>query len=159
MAANTGKRLQDYPEYWVWRGMNRRCHSLIDKDYKGYGSRGISVCARWREPKGQGFKNFLADLGPRPAKGYSLDRTNVNGNYEPANCRWVPFLVSQSNKRRRSSKFVGVTRNGGYRSKSWYVLSTGDEVFTAHLFDAIQRFLNQPALNFPLEARLSIHGQ
>ena len=74
--------------------MRRRCNSPKDTGYKDYGGRGIKVCQRWNK-----FNNFLADMGERP-KGYSLERIDVNGNYEPKNCKWIPMSEQGQNTRR-----------------------------------------------------------
>ena len=63
--------------------------------YRNYGGRGITVCDRWRHS----FENFYADMGARPAK-MSLDRIDVNGNYEPGNCRWATKAEQSTNTRR-----------------------------------------------------------
>lgn len=84
------------PEIYVWRGMKHRCCDPGHVGYKDYGARGIIVCARWLEPHGQGFKNFLADMGPRPSPRHELDRIDPNGNYCPENCRWLPKFENRS---------------------------------------------------------------
>lgn len=82
------------PEYYIWASMKQRCSNPRAKGYADYGGRGISVCDRW-----QNFDNFLADMGPRP-EGLVLDRIDVNGNYEPGNCRWATWEQQGRNKRR-----------------------------------------------------------
>jgi hypothetical protein len=64
--------------------MRRRCNNPNRRDYAYYGGRGISVCPEW-----DSFEQFLRDMGPRP-DGYSLSRTDHDGNYEPENCTWAP---------------------------------------------------------------------
>lgn len=81
------------PEYRTWRGMIERCSNPNAIGYKHYGGRGIEVCDRWRK-----FENFLADMGERPAD-TSIDRIDVNGNYEPVNCRWATRSQQSRNKR------------------------------------------------------------
>jgi hypothetical protein len=69
--------------YKSWKEMRRRCLNLNADQYKWYGGRGITICARWSD-----FENFVADMGERPS-GTSLDRINPDGPYEPQNCRWA----------------------------------------------------------------------
>lgn len=82
------------PTYSSYRAMLSRCTNPNRPNYKYYGGRGITVCQSWRES----FVNFFNDMGIKP-DGYQLDRTNVNGNYEPGNCEWVTPKQNASNKR------------------------------------------------------------
>jgi hypothetical protein len=88
--------------YKSWRSMKARCTNPNIKEYKNYGGRGIKFCERWN-----GYENFLKDMGERP-KGYSLERKDPNGNYEPENCCWIPFNQQSRNTR----KTVWVVLNG-----------------------------------------------
>lgn len=83
------------PEYTCWVGMKSRCFSKTNKSFALYGGRGITVCERWRTS----FEAFLADVGPRPSKGHSLDRIDNQGNYEPSNCRWATAATQGANTR------------------------------------------------------------
>ena len=87
------------PLYNVWRGMKARCHRKNDPGYKHYGGRGIRVCDRWiNDPEA-----FMAwALANNYSKGLDIDRINVDGDYEPDNCRFVTRSVN--NKNRRSSR-------------------------------------------------------
>lgn len=82
------------PTYVSWASMQTRCTNENSRNFKHYGGRGISVCDRWKS-----FENFLADMGERP-DGMSIDRIDVDGNYEPSNCKWSNQSEQVKNQRR-----------------------------------------------------------
>lgn len=84
--------------------MIKRCEYVNDNRYADYGGRGIQVCAEWRNS----FEKFYVDMGPKPSDQHSIDRIEVNGNYEPGNCRWAVKETQERNKRPRKDSPVGV---------------------------------------------------
>jgi len=82
-------------EYKIWRAMINRCYKKNNTAYSDYGGRGITVCDRWLNS----FESFYADMGKRPSKEYSIERKNVNGNYDTSNCKWATTKEQSRNKR------------------------------------------------------------
>lgn len=88
-------------EYNTWKAMKRRCDNKNGQSYKFYGGRGITVCSQWVNDFGQ----FLIDVGRKPSPEYSLDRIDVNGNYEPSNVRWATKQQQSFNRRKFSDVY------------------------------------------------------
>lgn len=91
-----GGMLENRLEMNSYRGMLMRCYKPNYRAYHRYGGRGIKVCDRWLGD--DGFSNFLADMGKKPNRKYSIDRKDNNGDYEPSNCRWATQSQQMSNK-------------------------------------------------------------
>lgn len=84
-----------YPiTYQAWRSMKSRCKEYSPEAHL-YFYRGIRVCDRWEKS----FIYFLEDMGEKPSREYVLDRINVDGNYEPENCRWITAKENSANRR------------------------------------------------------------
>lgn len=83
-------------EYRTWCRMKERCNNSNRPDYYLYGGRGISVCDEWSKS----FMAFYKHIGPKPDPSYSIDRIDVDGNYQPGNVRWTDKYTQARNKRR-----------------------------------------------------------
>lgn len=84
----------------IWEGMHYRCENPNHKYYSSYGGRGIRVCDEWNEYAP--FRDWAIKTGYND--NLTIDRVEVNGNYNPENCRWVTIQEQQNNK--RSNRFV-----------------------------------------------------
>lgn len=94
--------------YSSWTHMLSRCNNPHAIGYVHYGGRGISVCKRWLT-----YENFRDDMGPHPGEGYSIDRINNDGNYEPKNCRWATRSQQSSNQQEAKCSECGkICRSG-----------------------------------------------
>lgn len=82
--------------YTTWSDMIRRCENPNFKQYKDYGGRGITICKDWRKRyftfKEWAWSNSYNDT-------LTIERKNVNGNYEPNNCTWIPLSMQGKNRR------------------------------------------------------------
>jgi hypothetical protein len=89
--------------YLSWKAMKARCDN---SQVKSHGARGIKYDPRWSD-----FKNFLADMGERPA-GKTLDRINVFGGYFRGNCRWATDFEQANNKRKSETLYYDFENYG-----------------------------------------------
>lgn len=94
-----GNKLTDTRLYTIWCKMKQRCYNPNHTAYKNYGGRGISICKTWMD-KDKGFMSFY---NWAVSNGYddelTLDRIDVNGIYEPSNCKWSTDLEQVNNTR------------------------------------------------------------
>ena len=88
----------------VWNAMKQRCYNPNNRSYKNYGGRGITVCQEWKEDF-QTFYDWAIANGYK--KGLEIDRIDVNGNYEPDNCRWTTSKKNNNNRRNNVKIKIG----------------------------------------------------
>lgn len=81
--------------YHIWADMIQRCSNKKNPKYKNYGAKGISVCDAWRND----FKKFYEwSINHGYSDELTIDRIDVNGNYESGNCRWANYITQENNK-------------------------------------------------------------
>lgn len=96
--------------YGSYHAMKNRCLNENQEAFPRYGGAGVHICSRWLDS----FENFLADMGEKPSDDHTLDRfPNVNGGYEPGNCRWATRAEQNRNKRGQVAvKILGALASG-----------------------------------------------
>ena len=102
MAQRTERKTPERRLRNVWRSMLQRCENPRSGPFRFYGARGVRVCAEWHD-----FGVFAKAMGPHPGVGFSIDRINVRGHYEPGNCRWATVKM-QARNRRDTVRIAGV---------------------------------------------------
>ena len=100
-AANKKHGMKNTRLYNIWRGMKGRIHCSKTKSYERYGGRGITICDEW-ENSFIAFKDWALSNGYD--KALTLDRINVDGNYEPANCRWATWSEQAQNRKKKERR-------------------------------------------------------
>ena len=103
--------------YNIWRGMRRRCNCETNSIFHHYGGRGITICQEWNSYVN--FKTWALNNGYNDS--LSIDRIDVNGNYEPSNCRWV--TAKEQNVNRRNNRYI--TYRGETKAATVWALELG----------------------------------
>lgn len=124
--ANTTHGKTNTKLYGVYKHMYRRCYKETEPAYKNYGGRGIKICEEWLN----NFENFYDwAVNNGYDENLTLDRINVNGNYEPSNCRWVNQTVQQNNR----TNNVRLVHNGEEHTLAQWALIIGVPYKAFHL--------------------------
>lgn len=125
-------------EYYIWNNMRERCAKPNNLHYARYGGRGIKVCDRWSN-----FANFITDMGRAP-DGYSIDRLDNDGNYEPSNCKWIPIADQAKNK--STNRFIE------FEGKRLHLAGWARELNTSS--GTLKYLLDHKKLDFPTAVAL-----
>lgn len=141
----TGSRL-----YKVWHAMKSRCYYEKSEMFKHYGGRGITVCDEWKN-------SFISFYDWSIKNGYdenaergqcTIDRIDVNGNYEPNNCRWATIKQQANNTRRNHL----IKYNGKTQTVSQWANELGVEPDS--IFNRLQKgFTEEEALTLKFNER------
>lgn len=120
----TGSRI-----YRCWIGMKNRCYNKNEPRYSDYGGRGIKVCDEWKN-------DFTAFYNWAIANDYkedlTIDRIDVNGNYEPSNCRWATMKEQQRN--RRNNRIIEYNGKSHCVAEWGEILGINDNLIRTRLF-------------------------
>lgn len=130
--------------YGVWCAMKSRCFNQNNKNYHNYGGRGITVCDEWSNDF-MNFYNWAISNGYQ--ENLTIDRIEVNGDYEPFNCRWTTFEVQANNT--RANKYI--TYNNETLTQAQWDRKTG-----LPISERIERGWSiEKAFNTPIDGRLT----
>lgn len=99
-------------EYKAWAGAKERVTNNNSHNWQEYGGRGITMCQEWQDSFESFYNYMLENHGKHPGKGYSIDRIDNEGNYEPGNVRWANSRTQTLNSRHsKRLTFKGKTQS------------------------------------------------
>lgn len=114
--------------YYIWAGIKSRCYNKNNLEYESYGGRGIKMCDEWKNSfanfRDWAYKNGFDDK--LSSEECSIDRIDVNGNYEPSNCRWADRTTQANNK----TNNVFITHDGETHTLSEWSQILGINYYT-----------------------------
>jgi hypothetical protein len=142
--------LSSSSQYDMWTNMKLRIFDNTNKEYKNYGGRGITIFPPWIHDF-QLFYDYVSALPNFKKRGYSIDRIDNDGNYEPGNLRWATRHIQNTNNRKRKSNtsgYVGVSKFrdkwqaaiggkhiGHYETKEQAAISRNNYIIANHLIE------------------------
>lgn len=124
---NTTHGMRHTPIYTEWCTMKQRCYNSNNKSYKDYGGRGITMCEPWRNSF-EAFYDDVSKLTNFGEEGYSLNRIDNNGNYEPNNVEWADDVTQANNKRNNHL----ITYNGKTQTIAQWAKEAGINQYTLY---------------------------
>ena len=127
--------------YNIWIDIKKRCNNKNRKNYRYYGGRGITVCEEWNNSY-KCFRDWAMNNGYTDE--LTIDRIDVDGNYEPVNCRWVTMKIQNNNTRK--NKYIT------YKNKT-YTLSEWSDITGINYGTLADRIYN----NWSIEDALTIY--
>ena len=138
--------------YRIWADMKTRCNNPKYKLYHHYGGRGIKVCPMWNDS----FSNFsLWAFENGYSDNLTIDRIDVDGNYEPSNCRWISIQAQQWNRR---DNVVAVYEGKRYTLKQLSELS-GISISTLYTRLRLHNWNVAEAVETPVSRNNKKHGR
>lgn len=135
----------------IWSGIKSRCYNLNNKKYQDYGARKIIMCPSWLD-KDNGFNNFYNDVSKLShfgEQGYSINRIDNNGNYEPSNVEWSTYI--EQNNNRRNNRFIEY--NGEIHTIAEWARKTGIKANALRIRIDRLRWDIQQAFTTPVKKR------
>ena len=104
--------------YYIYKHILARCFNKNDKRYRNYGGRGITICEEWKKDF-MNFYNWALNNGYKD--NLTIDRIDVNGNYEPLNCKWSTIAEQNNN----TTRTICITHNGETHTISQWAKKIG----------------------------------
>jgi hypothetical protein len=126
--------------YSVFSGMKARCYNPKNPAYKFYGARGIKIHDRWLRDF-NAFYDWAVENGY--AEGLTIERKDVNGDYCPGNCEWIPFSKQNANK----TSTHHISHNGERKTLNEWARELG--INHSSLIDRLKRHDTETALTMP----------